>query len=177
MNTTLEKHKTLIDRLLERSRENKLAWEETMYKGTFQCPLSPAHAVRIAERDHEWSLTLVNAEGRMVEDIDPAVIDEALACNDLEYTKKTAELYRLASRKAMKAEEALDEVLAALDGDSSQAKLMMGIPCPNCGRVIVVRVLPGGTRPVTCDHCETRMTVTRLEGAKYKVSGVVTPPP
>jgi hypothetical protein len=104
----------LVDRLIELSRSQKLPWQETGDERAFVA-LLPKFSVAIKKvRGTAGDYTF-----RVVDDFD-RLIDEVTASQSPDLPqdgsrKKLGELYELARRNAVRADDALSDLLASLE--------------------------------------------------------------
>lgn len=105
-----KKYLQLIDKLMDKTGEGQLDWRETAWSETFQVSftnysitLSQVHANgTLGYVDH-----ILNYEGRTVDSFS----DDDLKPEGLD---RMAELYQKARRRALNADNALDEILSQL---------------------------------------------------------------
>jgi len=122
-----EKLGDLVARLKQRTEEGRVGWEQTSARGRFQTTLND-HSLVITEQEceddpeiTEYCITIFNRDGDDIEcftDRDLAAIPEANA--ETTYRAMMKEIYAIARRKALGAEEAVEAILEVLDGDAEQ---------------------------------------------------------
>jgi hypothetical protein len=113
-----DKYVRLVNRLVQLTREGSLTWESTVGMDTYQSSF-PTYGVRIwsDERDGgelDYVLQIVNSEGTVIDEIR----DTSFAPGDFGQSsafREMGDLFRLAKRKALGADEAIDRILKDLD--------------------------------------------------------------
>jgi len=117
------KSKALIIRLLDRTNEGKVEWEETDIEGVYQASFR-SHSVQIARKpargDPEGAedivLAVYNQEGKLIDEIgDPDLVQFGLSTQ--EAFQLMSKLYETARRYAMGVEQAIDNLLQELNDD------------------------------------------------------------
>src|SRR6266700_50910 len=107
----------LVERLHERTLNNKLLWEKTVVPGVFQVVFG-VHSIQVAKREdvdswgtvigHSFSMEIYNEEGTLIEEIRAKDLEESAS-------QKLEELYELARRQAMGVDKILDSLLSELE--------------------------------------------------------------
>jgi len=107
----------LVERLHERTLNNRLLWEKTVDVGVYQV-VSGVHSIHVAKREdrdswgnligHDFALEIYDEEGTLIEEI---------GAKDLEASalEKLKELYELARRQAMGVDKIIDSLLSELE--------------------------------------------------------------
>jgi len=107
----------LVKKLVQRTVEGKVPWEQTESDGVFQAAF-PGYAVRIFSRLEEnrfdYVLCLFNEEGVKIEEVTDVDLRDKIPAAFL----IMKEMHDAARRKAMGVEEALDRILAELDKEN-----------------------------------------------------------
>ena len=105
----------LILRLLEKTQNSEINWEETENEEVYQATF-PDYSIRISLRPSggencDYKLSIYNENGNLVE----AIWDNDISSQDLpDAYPKMRSLYDGARSKAMKVDEALDSILNEL---------------------------------------------------------------
>ena len=106
-----EKITQLITKLVERTEEGKITWEETAEAGTYQTSF-PEYSIQVRQTWHEEGaeafLRLYNQEGKIIEQLS----SDSLPRPD---SRTLLELYNAARRNAMGVEAAVTSILNFLD--------------------------------------------------------------
>jgi hypothetical protein len=101
--------------LLDNTKTGAIRWEKTPVKGEFQAPFS-RYAIKIRGNSDAPSLYLYDQDGDIVEDY------SAMAAVNEGRLNILRELYELARRRALGADEALDEIAKILLSSSGGKK-------------------------------------------------------
>jgi hypothetical protein len=104
----------LVDRLLELSREGKVAWRETGDERAFVA-LLPKFAVaisRVRQTGEDYTFRVVDERDKLIEEATLSE-NEHLHANDA--WDKLSNLHELARRTAVHADEAVSDLLASLE--------------------------------------------------------------
>jgi hypothetical protein len=117
MKSNAPEYKGIIKKLLEKTRQGKVDWEQTSYMGQFQCTLASADT-------ESFAFTVFSDEGRLalrMRDHDSNTIFLARS-NDLptspeeeEVSQMIEDIYDLARRQALKIDYKLEQAAALLD--------------------------------------------------------------
>jgi hypothetical protein len=113
---------TLVTLLHRRSREGKIAWQETKEDGVYQATFGNLTLEVRAQSDRDYPeapdyfVRILNDQGRLVEEFSNAELRE-LNREPSESYQLLQELYTSARRTAMGVEEALHNLLEELKGD------------------------------------------------------------
>jgi hypothetical protein len=104
-----ERIATLVERLHERTKAKKLAWERNA-KGNFEKSF-PDYTVELSE-DRDWNIWLhiYNDEGDIIETISDEMLRQGRLQGD-----KLAELYTMARRIALGSDQAIENLISALE--------------------------------------------------------------
>ena len=102
--------KALIVRLLLRTGEGKLKWEETPTEGVFQTAF-PEYVVRIMERSNDYVIRVLDSNGSVVEE----ETDSDLRGDWPQAYGVMRELYIEARRSAKGVDKAIRDILSALE--------------------------------------------------------------
>lgn len=107
----MEKHKVLIQLLLERSKNGNLEWKDTPRDGVYQVPFA-TNAIQIQMSGDDVVVSLVNDRGDVVNSFSDTDLDSGTG--GPQYYKVMLELYNLARRIALGSESILDNILGEL---------------------------------------------------------------
>jgi hypothetical protein len=122
---TIEKHATVVDRLLRKTQAGDLDWKAAADDDTFQVSFRDSslriQETRVNRRGQstvDYIISLINAEGAVVETFSGVQLDEAFGDSFSEtWFFKTKELHELARRTALGSDKILNEILEELDDD------------------------------------------------------------
>lgn len=116
-----ESQRRLVDKLIERTQKGGLEWEETANPEVFQLSF-PNYAIQVFPKqnrhDPEQTDVIVrikNEEGTTVDQISDVELEQQYSGG--EYFQQLMQLYETARRTALGSEEAVTELLKALDED------------------------------------------------------------
>jgi hypothetical protein len=107
-----QKYATLVKRLLDRTSDGSLTWEETGLDGVFQASL-PKFAVQVLPIGDDYLVRLIDADGEVIDSVSDPELTEYLEDSFL----KMRDLYQIARRSALGVEKALDSILESLNED------------------------------------------------------------
>jgi hypothetical protein len=114
MSEAAGKFAKLVNELSQATKEGKLAWEDTADEEEFRAVLKPG-MVRVGRRAPYFEegdrmtyyvVTLLNREGRVAEEF---------VAREPTVSERSAELFELARRSALKGNDLLDNLLADLE--------------------------------------------------------------
>jgi hypothetical protein len=118
-----DKIHTFVRTLKKRTEEGKVVWEPTVDEGIYQAAF-PHHTVKIWIRDsregagQDIVVALLNKEGIVVEEIDDPTLSGG---GYVDAFRDLHKVYRLARRRAMGVDAALDEIISSLGPDNDEA--------------------------------------------------------
>jgi hypothetical protein len=109
----MSKYSVLVQRLHQKTLKGGLSWEETALKNAYQTSFSN-YTIRIRLQDHEDNpyifVSIFNHDGRLIDEFH----DESIR-DDLQNSYPVMrEIYDTARRSALGVEQALDDILDAL---------------------------------------------------------------
>lgn len=115
---TYSKFYQFIDRLHEMTLRNKVQWEDTSLEDTYQANF-PKYSVRIKRKaqprdEDDFKISIFNEDGEAVEEFWDAELSRSAQSN---YFTILRDIFETARRQALGTEEALDELLSALEDD------------------------------------------------------------
>jgi hypothetical protein len=111
----VDKLRTLINRLLNRTRTAELRWSETPSQEAFQTSF-PNYSVEVEQAEGGIFLRVYNSEGRVLDWTSDARIghEDKSEREQTDDAEKLEELFSLARRQALGTDRALDELLTEL---------------------------------------------------------------
>ena len=113
-----DKQRRLVERLLERTRAGELVWQESIRPDVFQAAFQNS-SVQIKSVDDgrftEVHVSIVDAIGRIVDDFGRDGLDRDSPRQPGSWSRALEELYALARRSALRADDAIDSILAEIE--------------------------------------------------------------
>src|SRR5437764_653182 len=107
-----KKYVTLVQRLNRKTREGKIAWEETSEEDVFQA-VFPDYSVAIFPRNNDYVLQVFNSEGKLLVELDDVELDNITPENVNMY-EEMQELHENARHEALDVDDAIDDLLTQL---------------------------------------------------------------
>lgn len=104
----------IIPKLIERTDQDKLPWQTTADEETFVAVVGNL-SVSIAPRGYHYFFQVLNEEGREIEHLYTALVDDIEA--QIELQEMLSDLYGKAKRNALQVDSKLDELLTELTKD------------------------------------------------------------
>lgn len=112
-----ERQKLIVERLRERTLAGELPWQEGVRPESFQVSF-PGSSVQISStgdaRFNEYRLSIVDATGRVTDSFDNIQLDRDGLHPSGSWALIMRDLFAAARRSALRADEALDNILAAI---------------------------------------------------------------
>lgn len=115
---SFERHKHLVERLLEKSRAGELLWQESVRPDEFQVAF-PNSGVQIRSIKNgnftDFHISLIDSSGRVVEGFGKDQLDRDGPHSSGSWSRPLSELYALARRSALRADEVIDNILVEIE--------------------------------------------------------------
>lgn len=113
----VEKHRTLVRNLIERTNSGKIRWEESTQEGVFQVSFPEytlvIEIVETMNSGNDISIGVYNGVGSLVD----SLTDTSISDGGGQWYSRMKDLYDTARRQALGADKALDEILKSLGAD------------------------------------------------------------
>ena len=116
----MEKHRRLVEALLEKTMNGLIAWKETAEDGTYQVSFA-SNSLQIKEggaNNADIIIDLINDEGVAVDSFSDRDIE---AFEPGQYFRMMQDLYQRARRIALGSEQILDDILGELTQPSRRS--------------------------------------------------------
>lgn len=117
----MEKQKKLVERLLDKTKQGKLEWRETVDTNRFRLSFSDSGLEiyskgRQGQFEDDYIISMINAEGSVVDAFSDVDLNQSeVVAPDVSWYSKMMELHSLAKRRALGSDEVLDTILNELD--------------------------------------------------------------
>lgn len=115
---SFERQKHLVERLLNKSRSGELAWRESIRPDEFQVAF-PSSGVQIRSTKSgnftDFHISLIDSSGRVVDGFGNDQLDRDGPYKSGSWSRPLSELYELARRSALRADDVIDSILVEIE--------------------------------------------------------------
>jgi hypothetical protein len=103
----------LLQQIEQKSSAGELTWELTAKKNSFQVSF-PSFSIEVTQYNDIYELRIINSEGQVVDSVDSYYDGGTIDSASYKAKKSLETIWREARRKAMDADQVLDDILATL---------------------------------------------------------------